>query len=319
MKIDAYDWKLLSALDSNAREGYVKLAKKVGLSRDAVKYRIHNYLKKGLLDGFYTLINSSKLGYYSFRIYLSFTNSSLEDEDSLIDYLMSQKEVFYITRVEGSFDIGFGYFARSIIEFNDFLTNLKAYFSSIDIHQQGLFVYLQHFDRTYLTNEKRLQEPKKIIQEPNKTSLDEKDQRILEILANNARIQIIDISREVNLTSKAVIYRINSLEKRGIILGYKPKINLEKINYSMYKVDIFLRDRSTIDNIKRLVFQLPNIIHSQEVFGGSDLEFDIECKDYTEFIRIIKIIKKKFGKNISRITHYRTTKVYKTVYLPKSI
>lgn len=315
--LDAYDKKLLFYLDQDARASYVQLAKKVGLSKDAVKYRMKNYLKMGLLGGFYTLVDSSKLGYYSFRVYFSFSNVSLEDERKVYDYLSQQKNVFYLMSVQGSFDGGFGYFSKSLIEFTDFLKNFEELFSCVHIYKEGLFIQLSHFDRNYLVDKKRLQVPKAILQEPRQVDYDKIDFKILQLLSQDARAPVVDIAHKVGLTSKAVIYRMKNLEKRGIILGYKPKLNLDKIGYSMYKVDLYVENKKTEKMIREFVLTLPNIIHSERVFGGSDFEFDVECADHVEFERIINIIKKAHGKDIHRIEHYRTTAILKTRYLPE--
>lgn len=317
MDLDKFDKKLLFALDSNARMSYVQLAKQVGLSKDSVKYRIENYLKTGLLDGFYPLINSSKLGYYSFRVYFSFKNALLEEENEIIDYLLKEKNVFYLVSIDGWFDVGFGFFARSISEFQYFLSAFKEKYSCIEIIREGIFLNLYHFDRNYFIKNKRMQQSKGILQEPDEILFDEVDETLLDLLSKNARTQIVDLANSLHLTSKAIIYRMRNLEKKGIILGYKPKINLEKIGYSMYKIDIFLEDKSTREKIKKYVIQLPNIIHSEEAFNGSDLEFDIECKTYEEFKEILSTIKEQHGKNIQKMNYYRTTKIYKTNYCPK--
>lgn len=317
MNLDAYDKKILFALDQNARESYIQLAKKAGLSKDTVKYRINNYLKSNLLGGFHTLIDSSKLGFYSFRTYFSFNNTTNEDEIKILEFLKQEKNIFYLFQAEGTFDIGFGYFAKSIKEFNDFVNVFEEQFPKITIQEKGIFISLQHFNRNYLINKKRIQIPKKILQEPNKIKIDATDKQILKIISNNARIQIIDLAKKINLTSKAIIYRIKNLEKNKIILGYKSKLNLEKINYSMYKIDLKIKNKNIIKNIKSHISQLPNIIHSEEVFEGSNVEFDIECKNYTEFENIIKKIKEKYGKEIENIKHYRTIKIIKTTYYPE--
>jgi DNA-binding Lrp family transcriptional regulator len=317
MELNKFDKKLLFELDSNARTSYVQLAKKVGLSKDSVKYRIDNYLKIGLIDGFYPLIDSSKIGFYSFRVYFSFKNASVEDENQVIDYLLNKKNVFYLVSVDGWFDVGFGFFAKSIIEFKKFLAVFKEKHPFVEIIQESIFLNLYHFDRNYFIKNKRIQKPKGIIQEPNKELIDELDEKILDLLSKNARMQIIELSKNIGLTPKAIIYRITNLEKKQILLGYKPKINLEKIGYSMYKIDIFLNDTVNKEKIRKYISQLPNIIHSEEVFNGSDLEFDIECKEYNEFKEIINTIKTKHGKSIKKIKYFRTTKIHKTNYHPK--
>jgi len=48
-KLDVKDKKILSILSANSRIPLTQLAKKVGLSRDAVNYRIKNYEKNGII------------------------------------------------------------------------------------------------------------------------------------------------------------------------------------------------------------------------------------------------------------------------------
>jgi len=317
MNLDAYDRKILFALDQNARESYIQLAKKSGLSKDSVKYRINNYLKNSLLGGFYALIDSSKLGYYAFRVYFLFKNTTHKDEKIILEYLKNQKRVFYLFRVEGNFDVGLGYFAKSLKEFSDFITQFGNKFSKVEIFKEELFVSLYHFDRNYLINKKRIQIPKEILQEPREIKLDKIDLELLKMISNNARIKIIDMCEKLNLTSKAVIYRLKNLEKNKVIIGYKAKLNLEKINYSMYKTDFIIRNKKIIKDVESYILQLPNIIHMEKVLGGLDLEFDIECRNYKEFKKILDDIKEHFGREIEKISYYRTTEIIKTTYFPE--
>lgn len=58
-----------------------------------------------------------------------------------------------------------------------------------------------------------------------KIELDEIDKQILNILQVNGRKSIKDISAEINLSSPAVSARISNLEKKGVISGYRARIN----------------------------------------------------------------------------------------------
>ena len=51
------------------------------------------------------------------------------------------------------------------------------------------------------------------------------DEKILELLQDNARMTIKEISAQVYLTSPAVSARIDKLEQAGIIEGYHAQIN----------------------------------------------------------------------------------------------
>ena len=66
-----------------------------------------------------------------------------------------------------------------------------------------------------------------------KNGLDVVDQKIVELLQENARISIKDIAAQVFLSSPAVTSRIERLEKNGIINGYHAEINSEAIGYNV--------------------------------------------------------------------------------------
>ena len=50
--------------------------------------------------------------------------------------------------------------------------------------------------------------------------MDDLDHKIIQLLAENARMPVKDIAQQVNLTSPAVSSRIHRLEQEGIIGGY---------------------------------------------------------------------------------------------------
>ena len=50
--------------------------------------------------------------------------------------------------------------------------------------------------------------------------LDAKDQGLLNLLRNNARISVVELAKKTGLSRATVQSRINRLEKREVILGY---------------------------------------------------------------------------------------------------
>ena len=75
MKIDLKDRKILYELDTNSRQSYHEIAKKVGLSKDSIIYRIKKLQEQGVIKKFHTIYDVGKLGFISFRLYLKFQNS----------------------------------------------------------------------------------------------------------------------------------------------------------------------------------------------------------------------------------------------------
>ena len=59
--------------------------------------------------------------------------------------------------------------------------------------------------------------------------LDDKDQRILSALTDNARASYSTIAKQVNLSAPAVKERMQKLEDAGIITGYHVAINPQQL------------------------------------------------------------------------------------------
>ena len=91
-------------------------------------------------------------------------------------------------------------------------------------------------------------------------SLDEKDMKILKILAKNARIPYSEIAKLIELSDVAVIKRVKRLEQSGIIKGYTLIIDPKKLGFNSISItgidvepehlfDVINRLRS-MDNVK---------------------------------------------------------------------
>ena len=100
-----------------------------------------------------------------------------------------------------------------------------------------------------------------------KTSLDAIDEKIIELLQENARISIKDIAAQVFLSSPAVTARIERLEKNGFVLGYHAQVNAEALGYQI-KAFIHL-DLEPVQKEEFYPFieTIPNVIECNCVTG----------------------------------------------------
>jgi len=62
MKIDEIDRKILEMLIEDGRMSYVDIGKKLNLSRVAVRERVNQLVKHGIIEKFTVVINSEKFG-----------------------------------------------------------------------------------------------------------------------------------------------------------------------------------------------------------------------------------------------------------------
>ena len=60
--LDALAWKILEALQQNARISFAELGRKIGLSTPAVAERVHRLEEAGVITGYHASLDSTRLG-----------------------------------------------------------------------------------------------------------------------------------------------------------------------------------------------------------------------------------------------------------------
>ncbi len=70
MKVDVLNWKILEALQQNARAPLTEISKKVGLSSPAVAERIQKLEGAGIINGYRAQLSMIGMG-YSLGVYIS--------------------------------------------------------------------------------------------------------------------------------------------------------------------------------------------------------------------------------------------------------
>ncbi|HIH16908.1 MAG TPA: winged helix-turn-helix transcriptional regulator, partial [Candidatus Diapherotrites archaeon] len=71
--MDELDCKILYELDCNCRQSNAAIGKKLRVNKNVVNYRIGKLLENGFIDRFYAVVDSPKLGFQTFRVYLKFS------------------------------------------------------------------------------------------------------------------------------------------------------------------------------------------------------------------------------------------------------
>lgn len=322
-KLDLKDKKILYQLDLNARQSDSQIAKKIGLSRDAVRYRIDKLIKKGYINYFMTILNSMKLGFNWYRTFFKFQNITIEKEREIISWL--KKRASWITEIEGIWDLNTGIFAKNIYKFRDLINEFQTLYGEyIAKYDVAIVTREWIYHRDYLLEKKRKTTKPVLMGFPEKgdyktEKIDKIDYRILSILLKDARMKTVDIAEKINSTEMVVRYRIRKLIEQEIILGFRPFLNVHKLGYIYFKAHFTLQNLNS--EKKKKIFDYihanPNTIHTTELVGGADLETEFQVKDNEEFYECIKEIRLKFGNIVRDYEFMQYTKEHKFTYLPE--
>jgi DNA-binding Lrp family transcriptional regulator len=296
VKLDLKDRKILAELDSNARQSNSEIAKKVGLNKNTVNYKIKRMTEEGVIEGYYSVIDSSRLGYFSMRVYLKFFRSSKTDEEEMIKWLMENRLVGVVGKFETNYDLVFMAWVKDIYQFRtlwlEFKKKFRKHFWKEKVH---IFSRVLHFKRKYILNSKKENfEKVEIIGGERIEKFDELDVKILNILAKNARMPLVEISDKLKTPVRTIAFRIKELEKKQIIQGYRVNINLEKIGYEYYKLNFTLDDCSKSQELENFCKGNEKIIFIDETLDELDFEIDVEVKNKKELVDLIEKIKEKF-------------------------
>jgi len=317
-KLDVKDRKIMYQLDVNSKQPNSKIAKKVGLSKDVVNYRIKNLEKLGFIQGYYTIIDLSKLGYFGMRVYLKLFDATPAKEKEIIDYLVQRKKVFFVAEIEGHFDIALGVWIRDIYEFEDFYLDFKKKFKQhVGQEQISIFTKARHFHRAYLLNKKFYDTKPEFFGREKVVPHDKLDLDILKLLCRNARTPTIEIAQKLKKPARTIAFRIKQLETKKIIQGYRVIFDFGLFGYKYYKVDLTLKEMSIRKELISFAHAHPNILYVDETIGGSDFEFDLEVENKEKFMEIIEKLRAKFSE--IRTWRYFTLRRYKKLlYFPET-
>jgi DNA-binding Lrp family transcriptional regulator len=293
-KLELKDRKILYELDKDARQSNSEIAKKVRLNKNTVNYKINRLLAEGIINGFYPVIDVSKLGYFSFRAYLKFFRTTPEKEGEIISWLKAQKRVGVVTKLETIYDFGFMIWVKNIYEFDDFWMEFKKRFRKY-FWKENVCVFSKawHFKRKYLLDEKK-DEPFEFFGEEKIVEYDELDFRILQLLCRNARMPLVEISEQMKAPQRTVAFRIKQLEQKKIIQSYRVHINLEKIGYEYYKINMILDDFDKYESLMTFAMNHPNIIYIDRTLSEFDFEIDVEIKNRQELLKLLAEMKTRF-------------------------
>lgn len=315
--LDKKDKKLLTALDENARFSNSQLAKKIGLSKPAIEYRIKRLQKNNAIFKYYAVINFTKLGYSQYKIYFKFQNATPKDEQKITDCWIDDKSSLWVAQIRGRWDLAVSIIAKSNFEFGQTLSAFMNKFSKFILEKDILLTeYSPIYSREYI---EKTQKKEFVYGIPSTIyKPDETDNKILKELSNNARIPIIDLAEKTKLTRDVINYRIKKLTNEDVIKQYRTYLNLQTLGINHYKIIIRTKnfDEKNEDVLKDYIAKHKKATQFLKLIGSWDLEIEFETENEDELYQILSDIRQKFSDIIRDFDILRITETFKYNYFP---
>lgn len=318
IQLDQLDRKILHELDADSRQSYAKIAKKTRSNKDTVKYRIEKLIENEIIEGFYTVIDYTKLGFISFRFYVQISDMPVSKKEELIDYLKNHENIWIFYRITGHYDFSFSIWVRNVWQYQKFWEEFTEKFGVYFLkYHLAVKTEYTEFTRGYLTEKDEHEKIGfKVLHEGETEALDKLDFKILNMLSRNARTSLVELAAKTKTSVVTAGARLKDLLKKRVIVGFRVMLNYKKLGYDYYKVDLWFSDMKQKKEVMNNILAHPNVIYTEKTLVTSDFEFDLEVEDFNNFIEIMDSFEKTFPDQIKRYEYYTLIKNYKVNYLP---
>ena len=119
-------------------------------------------------------------------------------------------------------------------------------------------------------------------------TIDGIDKKILRTLMEDARIPILEIARNVDISGAAIHQRLRKLEKSGIISGSKFVINPKMLGYETVAfigvyLDKAIQNPEAIKQLKKV----PEVLECHYTTGNWNVLIKILCKDNADLMHLL--------------------------------
>ena len=116
--------------------------------------------------------------------------------------------------------------------------------------------------------------------------LDASDLQILNLLQQDGRMTIKELSKRLNLSTTPIFERIKKLEKSGIIDRYIAVLNPEKLGKKLTAfAHISIKDHSKkqVEGFVEQVISFPEVLECHYVTGASDFMIKVLVEDIEKY------------------------------------
>ena len=119
-------------------------------------------------------------------------------------------------------------------------------------------------------------------------NLDALDRKILNLVAEDARIPFLEVARACNVSGAAIHQRIQKLINTGVLKGSQFIVDPEKIGYETCAyIGLYLKDPENFDFVVEELKKIPEVVECHYTTGGFDMFIKIYAHNNHHLLEII--------------------------------
>ncbi|MFH1592949.1 MAG: AsnC family transcriptional regulator [Candidatus Woesearchaeota archaeon] len=305
-KINLKDRKILAELNWDARISNTEIAKRAGLSKKSVEYRIKQLEKGRIIQSYYPIINFMKLGYVSKKMWfrLQYVNNKTKRE--MEEYIEKNPIFGWTLWSVGHYDFGISAsIKKEHVRFNEEIIKFCERFGKYVVKKDfSETITLEEYPWSFLLNKKR-GGVFKIKYDGEEARIDVLDKKILKELMKNARQSLTEMAKKIGSNYKTVGLRLKKLKEKGVLLGTRAAIDPQFFGKDWYKVflKINYNEKNAIHIIKKYLIKQIELAYITENVGGEDIDFEMFASTNREFFKFVERMQEEL-KNVGGVSKY---------------
>jgi DNA-binding Lrp family transcriptional regulator len=121
--------------------------------------------------------------------------------------------------------------------------------------------------------------------------IDELDAQLIELLAAEPRVGVLEASRRLGVARGTVQARLDRLQERGVIAGYGPDIDPARLGYGITAfVTLEIRQAGGHDPVAGRLATIPEILEVHTITGAGDMLCRVVARTNADLQRVIDSI-----------------------------
>lgn len=302
--MDIKDQKLLFYLSTDARMTDTQLSKKIGLSKNAIKYRISRLKNEGIIKHFASVVNLGALGLDTFTMLLKFNDDIYENKE-ILEHFKTHPFADWVTSLSGDWDIFAEFVYRDGNHMQEIIRELTSHFgillNTYQVYSSAVPLRVEHLPTDFY-RELQLGELPRKRRVKEKYKADKTDQKILYALTQDSSLPYLEIAQNTKLTMDIVRYRIKQLTEKGIIVKFFPEVSLPKLGYTEYLCNVQLKNVSAekMEALKAQISANGNVTYAFFDLFSFSLVFDCAFRTADEIDHFFRSLRKQYGDIIEK-------------------
>lgn len=322
VKIDAKDVRILSELEQNSRQSYSQIARKIGVSKQAVGYRIRTLCEEKVITRFVTIVDVQKVGYTFYDVLFQYDSVTPAKEKEINTFIQGLPEVCWFVSCVGKWNAIAALLVRDVKEFHSALEKILDKFRGY-IGEREFFIVIDAYPciKKYLFTQKLPARTAYFFGAREPIQLTDIDVTILKQLRENTRITNVEIARSLSIRYETVKRHMEQMVKSGLIQTFTIKTDPSQYGYEWHNVLLHTEPMGREERKRFIAFLKgqSNVVFIINAIGAWEFMVDLHTKNQRDAHVIVNSWKERFPHVIRSYEMIMIIKEHKVTFLPEAL